>query len=184
VSRLDDILDDIRDSQGKVPDPFVGEAVVADSGELGKVFAVSKDGKTATLRFGPENSDGVYKDVPMDDVRLAPSAWAARDGGEHYDISGFFRKRTPGQEPHRDCLGRIPPWAMYSYEAPAYTLWSAIAGAFHKRGWTDAQIRDWMQSKATRHAFDGSLGEAVIKLGEEWAATVTDEERDAYLRRS
>jgi hypothetical protein len=61
------------------------------------------------------------------------------------------------------------PWPMYSYERPAYLVWNAIAGALHKRGWTDSQIKDWLQSKQARWALDGELGEAIQDLGDAYA---------------
>ena len=80
-----------------------------------------------------------------------------------------------------DCTGHIGPshptqeqaeWPMYSFERPSFILWNAIAGELHRRGWRDKQIRDWLQSKNTRWALDMDLGEALQKLGREYAETV------------
>lgn len=60
-------------------------------------------------------------------------------------------------------------WLMYSYDRPAYMLWNAIAGALHKRGWSEAQIRDWLQSKGPRWALDGDLGDSIQAIGEAYA---------------
>jgi predicted transcriptional regulator len=76
-----------------------------------------------------------------------------------------------------DITGKIGPmfervereWPMYSYERPAWILWDAIANNLHSRGWTEHAIKDWLQSKATRWALDGELGDALRALGDEWA---------------
>lgn len=65
-----------------------------------------------------------------------------------------------------------PEWLMYSYERPAYMLWNAIANALWQKGWTKTEIRDWLQSKETRWALDGSLGDALIKLGDDYAKEI------------
>ena len=68
-----------------------------------------------------------------------------------------------------NCLGELPEWPMYSYERPAYILWNAIAQNLHRRGWTDSQIKEWLQSKNTRWALDGDLGSILVELGDQWA---------------
>lgn len=67
-----------------------------------------------------------------------------------------------------------PKWPMYSYDRPAYMLWNAIANGLHDKGWSEEEIKTWLQSKATRWALDGSLGEDVEKLGREYAKTVNE----------
>jgi hypothetical protein len=64
-----------------------------------------------------------------------------------------------------------PEWPMYSYERPAWMLWNAIASGLHQRGWTDDEIKEWLQSKEPRWALDRDLGEAIEKLGHEYATT-------------
>jgi predicted transcriptional regulator len=66
-------------------------------------------------------------------------------------------------------LGSDCEWPMYSYERPAYILWNAIAQNLHRRGWTDKQIKEWLQSKNTRWALDGDLGAIIQELGDQWA---------------
>ena len=75
-----------------------------------------------------------------------------------------------GHMPQRD-----PEWPMYSYERPAWQLWDAVANALSERGWTDAQIKSWLQSKSPRYALDDRLGDAIKKLGADFAATLGDE---------
>jgi hypothetical protein len=66
-----------------------------------------------------------------------------------------------------------PEWPMFSFERPATILWDAIANGLHKRGWSEAEIKEWMQSKDPRWALDGSLGDAVYKLGLAYAKQCT-----------
>jgi hypothetical protein len=80
-----------------------------------------------------------------------------------------------------DCTGKIGPfervyqpveWAMYSYERPAYMLWNAIASELHANGWSDGQIKNWLQSKGPRYELDGALGEAITELGKQYATAI------------
>jgi hypothetical protein len=64
-------------------------------------------------------------------------------------------------------LGR--PWPMYSFDRPSFIVWNAMANAFHKRGWTEEQIKDWLQSKLPRWALDGDLGEALAEVATAYA---------------
>jgi hypothetical protein len=59
-------------------------------------------------------------------------------------------------------------WPMYSYDRPSYMLWNSIANTLHERGWTETEIKQWLQSKSTRWALDGSLGDAIEKLGRDY----------------
>jgi hypothetical protein len=91
-------------------------------------------------------------------------------------------KKTPSEwvkegDPY-DCIGLIgdlyrfpekPEWPMYSFSRPASILWNAIAAELNKKGWTDDEIREWLQSKRTRWALDGELGDKIRALGVEWA---------------
>ena len=81
------------------------------------------------------------------------------------DISG---KIGPSSIPHE----QTPiEWPMYSFDRPAYMLWGAIANGLKSRGWTEKQIKDWLQSKHPRWALDCELGEALEKAGAEFAKT-------------
>lgn len=71
-----------------------------------------------------------------------------------------------------------PEWPMYSYSRPAYMLWNAIANGLIAKGWTEEQIKEWMQSKETRWALDGKLGDKILKLGEEYAATFPERAKE------
>ena len=77
------------------------------------------------------------------------------------DITGKIGELFPSASPAE--------WPMYSYSRPAYILWNAIANALHKKGWSEQEIKDWLQSKETRWALDGELGEQLTKLGQEYA---------------
>jgi hypothetical protein len=69
-------------------------------------------------------------------------------------------------------LSAPPEWPMYSFSRPSWMLWDAIANALHDKGWSDSKIKDWLQSRATRWALDGSLGDAIDELGRKYAATI------------
>lgn len=77
-----------------------------------------------------------------------------------------------------DCTGHIGPinsdsaWPMYSFERPAYILWNAIAAELNKAGWSDEQIKNWLQSKAPRWELDGSWTEQIELLGVELAKDI------------
>lgn len=64
-------------------------------------------------------------------------------------------------ESEYDCTGRIGPlndrvkWPMFSYNGPAYIVWNAIAANLHECGWSDDEIKCWLQSKLSRWALDG-----------------------------
>jgi len=67
-----------------------------------------------------------------------------------------------------------PEWPMYSYDRPAYMLWNAIATELHSKGWTDEEIKDWLQSKYPRWALDGDLGESIESLGQKFASRMSE----------
>lgn len=85
-----------------------------------------------------------------------PSEWAA--SGDTYDCSGYI-----GPLFDRD---RKVEWPMYSFERPGSMLWNAIARGLHRRGWTDEEIKAWLQSKNPRWALDGELGDLITSIGE------------------
>lgn len=63
-------------------------------------------------------------------------------------------------------------WPMWSFDRPASILWNAIAERLHEAGWSDKRIKQWLQSKETRWALDGILGDKIIDLGREYAEAV------------
>jgi hypothetical protein len=81
-----------------------------------------------------------------------------------------------------DCTGEIGPfssdaaWPMFSYERPAYIVWNAIAAALHARGWSDDEIKGWLQSKNARWALDGYLGDILIQIGTHYAVEMIRDE--------
>lgn len=92
--------------------------------------------------------------------KKSPAEYAKESG--HYDCTGLIGDLYPSTEK--------PEWPMYSYSRPAYVLWNAIAGELNRLGWTDDEIREWLQSKHPRWALDGSLGDKLRDLGIEYAA--------------
>lgn len=48
---------------------------------------------------------------------------------------------------------------MFSFDRPSYIVWNAVAETMHKLGHSEAEIKDWLQSKAARWAADGELGQ-------------------------
>jgi len=81
------------------------------------------------------------------------------------DITSRVGELFPSEKPAE--------WPMYSFSRPAWLLWNAIANALIEKGWTEDEIKFWLQSKDTRWALDGSLGESIVKLGREYAQKIT-----------
>ena len=67
---------------------------------------------------------------------------------------------------------RPPEWPMYSFDRPSRILWNAIARRLIDAGWTEDQIKEWLQSRMTRWALDFSLGEAIARIGAEYAESM------------
>lgn len=65
-----------------------------------------------------------------------------------------------------------PDWPMYSFDRPSRILWNALANGLAERGWTEDQIRKWLQSKSARYALDSDLGDALRDLGHAYASKV------------
>ena len=79
---------------------------------------------------------------------------------DEIDITGKIGELYPNTEPE---------WPMYSYSRAASILWNAIANGLCEQGWTEDQIKEWLQSKETRWSLDGSLGEAIEMIGRDYA---------------
>ena len=60
-------------------------------------------------------------------------------------------------------------WPMYSFDRPSRILWNAIGKRLAEKGWTENQIKDWLQSKQTRWALDSSLGDMIETVGRAYA---------------
>lgn len=60
---------------------------------------------------------------------------------------------------------------MYSFERPAHIVWDTMSRALMARGWTDDEIKTWLQSKDARHALDGALGDALTRAAKRYAKT-------------
>ena len=61
---------------------------------------------------------------------------------------------------------------MYSFEQPAYIVWNSITRALMARGWSEDQVKEWLQSKEARWALDGSLGAAIERAAKQYARKV------------
>lgn len=80
-----------------------------------------------------------------------PSFYADQDPERRYDCTSLLGQLGSGKE-----------WEMFSYDRPAYTFWNGVAKALYRRGWSDKEIKTWLQSKDSRHALDeGSVLEAI-----------------------
>lgn len=67
-----------------------------------------------------------------------------------------------------DYTGKLGELGMFSYERPAWILWSALANGLIEAGYTEAAAFEWLRSKAARWALDGALGEDITRLGYEF----------------
>ena len=61
-----------------------------------------------------------------------------------------------------------PEWPMYSFSRPATMLWDTIYNRLRERGMTEQEAKEWLQSKSPRWALDDSLGDAIIKIANEY----------------
>jgi hypothetical protein len=102
-------------------------------------------------------------------AKMTPSDWAAL--GDAYDCTDYIGPSGPTPVMTEE------PWPMYSFERPSYILWNAIAAGLHARGWSDDKIKEWLQSKATRWALDGTLGETLTNIGRLYAEQIELEDR-------
>ena len=67
---------------------------------------------------------------------------------------------------------RPPEWPMHSFSRPSRILWNAIGQRLSEKGWSEKRIREWLQSRETRMALDGALGEELERVGREYAEHV------------
>lgn len=82
---------------------------------------------------------------------LSPSFYARQSGNaREFDLSHLIGPYH-GQR----------PWPMYSFERAATMVWNALGQRLYERGWTDAEIRTWLQSQDARWALDFDLGDAL-----------------------
>lgn len=80
---------------------------------------------------------------------------------EPYDRTGKIGALYPD--------ARTPEWPMFSFDRPSMIVWNAIAANLNRRGWSDKRIKEWLASRNTRWALDGSLGDELIALADKWA---------------
>jgi len=104
----------------------------------------------------------------IDYINKTPSQCAT--GAHDYDCTSLLGNLESGRS-----------WAMYSYDRPAYIVWNAIAAQLYDHGWTDEQIKNWLQSKSPRHDLDSDLGDMLQDLGRIYGRIVArTETRDEY----
>ena len=101
-------------------------------------------------------------------ARYQPEHPPSHCGG--FDLTGHI-----GPLPGFEELVANPQWPMYSYDRPATMLWQAVGERLHKAGWPDDKIRKWLASKNPRYALDGALGDAIEKLGTDYAERILGE---------
>jgi hypothetical protein len=117
------------------------------------------------MRSGTKTTAASESVVSTRAPRKLPGEWVKE--GSNYDCTCFIG-------PLFDLFDKEPPaWPMYSFERPATLLWNAIAAELNKLGWSDEEIKDWLQSKNPRWALDGELGTLIESLGKMYAANCT-----------
>ena len=88
-----------------------------------------------------------------------------------------------------DITGKIGPlprsdkaeWPMYSFERGGYAFWNGLAGELHAKGWSDEEIRVWLQSKHPRWLLD-SRDDELAALGAKLAESAIANDRDDVKR--
>lgn len=75
-----------------------------------------------------------------------------------------------------------PEWPMYSFHRPAHSFWNGLAGALHDKGWSDDEIRVWLQSKYPRHLLD-ERDDELAALGAKMAEQIIAEGHRADVQR-
>ena len=76
------------------------------------------------------------------------------------DITGKIGSMFPNEKPE---------WPMYSFDRAAHILWNTIANEMVKLGYSEDEIKQYLQSKSTRWALDGDLGDMLELVGQEYA---------------
>ena len=82
---------------------------------------------------------------------------------EPIDITGKIGELYPDT--------KEPEWPMYSYGRPARLFWNGIAIALDKRGWSEEQVKTFLQSINARHWLD-SQEELIESLAIGVASTI------------
>lgn len=100
-----------------------------------------------------------------------PGEWAA--DGSRYDCTSWVGPLWPMM-----AVERPAPWPMYSFERPSTILWNAVATALNRKGWSDDEIKSWLQSKGPRWALDNELGTSLEVIGELFARSITEKIKD------
>lgn len=102
-----------------------------------------------STRYQPEMSPGVY-------------------GFDQFDLTGHIGPLWPE-------ITADAQWPMYSFDRPSHILWNAIGKRLCEAGWTDDQIKTWLQSKAPRWALNaGGLGDQIQAIGKAYAETLIE----------
>ena len=95
-----------------------------------------------------------------------PGYYVKFDSG-HYDLTCHIGPLWPERYSNDPA-----PWPMYSFDRPAHILWNAIGAELFANGWTDDDIKSWLQSKGPRWELDGDLGDRIEALGKDYAARI------------
>lgn len=80
----------------------------------------------------------------------------AKNGGT-YDLTGHIGPLWP--------IDNKPKWPMYSFDRPSHILWNALGAELFANGWTDDEIKSWLQSKGPRYELDGGLAAIIEEIG-------------------
>lgn len=59
-----------------------------------------------------------------------------------------------------------PMWPMYSFDRPSFIVWNKIAEELSDAGWSENDIKEWLQSKHSRWALDDALGMMLSEAAE------------------
>lgn len=91
------------------------------------------------------------------------------NNGGYYDLTGHIGPTWPERYVKDPAV-----WPMYSFDRPAHILWNAIGDELFSNGWTDDNIKAWLQSKGPRWELDGDLGNRLESLGKEYAGIIIE----------
>lgn len=94
------------------------------------------------LAFPGLRRRATYQSLRGTKMVFQPTHDPGHHGNDQYDLTGHIGPLMP--ELYDGCQ-----WPMYSFDRPAHVLWNAIGKQLHAQGWSDAKIKEWLQSKQT-----------------------------------
>ena len=62
---------------------------------------------------------------------------------------------------------------MYSYDTPSRLFWRSVIDTLQERGWSEENIKSFLQSKDPRWALDSELGDTIMMVASLYASQVT-----------